>query len=111
MKNIISILIVSLAIYSCHSEKKTCKELFDEYYDINIKRCITTMNGVDSLTAAEICACMFDKLYKLDSTFVYLKPKDMEEYVNKNATYISACDSLLNKKTNDWEQLWTSYLK
>ena len=56
------------------------------------------MNGVDSLTAAEVCACMFDKLYKLDSTFVYLKPKDMEEYVNKNATYISACDSLLNKK-------------
>lgn len=87
-----------VTICSCHSEKKTCRELFNEYYDINMKRCITAMSGVDSLKAAEICACVFDKLYELDSTFVYLKPKDMEEYVNKNIRYVSSCDSLFNKK-------------
>ena len=95
MRKIIVILIGTLAIYSCHSEKKTCRELFDEYYDINMQRCLSTMDGVDSLKAAEICACMFDKLYELDSTFVYLEPKEMEEFINKNAKYISECDSLL----------------
>ncbi len=101
MKKIIIALIVSLAIYGCHNRKRTCRELFDEYYDINMKRCIIAMNGVDSLKAAKICACMFDKLFELDSTFVYLSPKDMEEYVNENASNISICDSLIEHKVID----------
>lgn len=39
-----------------------------------------------------------NKTTPIAPVFFHLKPKDMEEYVNKNATYISACDSLLNKK-------------
>lgn len=39
-----------------------------------------------------------NKTAPIAPVFFHLKPKDMEEYVNKNATYISACDSLLKKK-------------
>ena len=96
MRKVVTVimLVVISAIYGCHSERKTCRELFDEYYDVNMKRCITAMVGVDSLGAAKICACMFDKLFELDSTFVYLKPRDMEDFVNKNVSNISVCDSL-----------------
>lgn len=90
---------LSIFLYSCQDPKKPCRERFEQYYNINIKRCVEAMNGVDSLTAVEVCACMMNKLYELDSTFVYLEPLELEEFVNKNLIYTSACDSLFRKRT------------
>lgn len=99
MRKLIIFAVISLVACSCQDRKKPCRARFEQYYSINIKRCVEAMNGVDSLTAVEVCACMMNKLYELDSTFVYLEPLELEEFVNKNLIYTSACDSLFRKRT------------
>lgn len=97
MRKLIIFAVISLVACSCQDRKKPCRERFEQYYSINIKRCVEAMEGVDSLTATEVCACMMNKLYEIDSTFVYLEPTELEEFVNKNTIHTRACDSLFRK--------------
>lgn len=88
--------ITLLFICGCTNKPNlTSREAFDKYYDANIKRCTESLTGVDSIKAVRVCSCKLDKLYKLDSTFVFMEGKELNDFMKKNVSSTNDCDSII----------------
>lgn len=75
-----AIVLLSLCLSGC--ARKTNKQLFDEYYDVNVSRCkgVLVENGVDPTEAQNRCACMMNSLFESDSTFVRMNKQELQEF-------------------------------
>lgn len=84
-KAILSIAVLAL-LSNCKKEK-SCSEIFEESYEVNITSCMQPLieAGVDSTKARRICACYMDNLFALDSTFIKKKSQEMILFVEQHA--------------------------
>lgn len=96
-------LLVGLAITSCQEPAKpSCRATFEKYYEVNVEAFMKTApSNVDSATARKVGECMLNKLYEIDSTFVLMKGKELNDFIRKNSAALQQCkcDSL------DWPEV------
>ncbi|MDR0962010.1 MAG: hypothetical protein LBM62_05580 [Mediterranea sp.] len=103
-KIFIAVLIGILLVASYHIvQRKKLKEYVEilttlletrKSHDLYMKRCMDFYNEagtIDSLKAREICSCIYRKAFDIDSNFVYLEGKEMEDYVNAHIESYVAC--------------------
>lgn len=78
------------------TETSDCRELFEKHYEINVRACMQTMSGVDSVVARKRSECMLNKLYEIDSTFVLMSGKELSDFIEQNRPALEACDRIQN---------------
>ena len=98
MKNLIKIAFVCLIIMfvGCNRKSKSCTDLFLEHYDKNMKICVDVFvdNGINSSIAFDKCSCCLNELFAIDSTFVHLEDKKLDEFIIKNRQSLEdICDN------------------
>lgn len=92
---------VSLSILLSGCTSKTganCREKFDQYYEINVEKYIETLSlegEVDTIKARENFACRMEKLFQIDSTFVFMDAAELEKFMNENYSKTADCDSII----------------
>ena len=80
---------------SCGNQKQTsCKETFQEHYEVNIKALMATMPDLSPETARKRGDCMLNKLYEVDSTFVFMKGEELDRFIKDNLHLIKECNSI-----------------
>lgn len=75
-----------LLVVGCKKNPPT-RAVFLKSFDVNVSACVDAMlnSGFeDSIKAKELCACMLEGLYELDSTFVFMDAKQVSELVKEN---------------------------
>ena len=98
MKNLIKTAFVCLIIMfiGCNRKSKSCSDLFVEHYNKNIKSCVDVFveNGIDYSIALDKCSCCLNELFAIDSTFVYLEGKKLNEFITENKQRLEdVCDN------------------
>lgn len=90
-----------LLISSCKEKKPSREQLYKENFETNVKACMQPLleKGVDSVTARSLCACYFDTMFAVDSTFFMEKdPIAMDSIYNVHQTEIyNNCGEWLEK--------------
>lgn len=80
---------------SCGNPKQTnCREAFEEYYEKNIEAFISTQPDVSPEIARKRGECMLNKLYYIDSTFVFMSGKELDEFIASNRHLIMECNNI-----------------
>ena len=70
MKRYLFVLLALLFLPWACKEKTSYKQEFDNYFDKNVQACMKPflIRGVDSAASKEVCECVLNKLFELDST-------------------------------------------
>lgn len=94
-KCLLATLTISLAFSGCTSTKKpSCREQFENTFEVNVQGCMKATPDLDPSIARQRCECMLNKLYSVDSTYVFKEGKELDDFVRSNMQYINQCDSI-----------------
>lgn len=92
---IVAIVCTSSGLYSCQGPGNvSCKEIFDKYYEDNVESFVKTMPDLSPEEARKKAECMLHLLYKIDSTFVLKRGKELDNFIRENYNAILECDSI-----------------
>lgn len=79
----------------CREAKPTnCRELFERYYETNIRAFVALIPEADSLTGRRQAECAMEKLFEIDSTFVLMEGRELDDFIRSNREALCICDSL-----------------
>lgn len=102
MIKILKIFIVfTVCFLSCGKSPKN-QVAFDKYRDVNISKCMDVLlvAGHDSIEAKEICTCLIDVTYSIDSTFYRMNEEERKSFFNLHRSRIEfVCDSIRNSSS------------
>ena len=81
--------------FCCCSERENvnCRAIFGQSYEANIVAFMETMPNSDSIANRRKAECMLNKLYEIDSTFVLLNGRELNEFIRENLQAVSPCGS------------------
>lgn len=97
---LLSCAVVGIVLTGCNKKKETKKELFDRTLEVNIAACaeLTTQHGnVDSTVARSFCKCMLTKSFEIDSNFITLQGRELQDFVKKHEKELAGCNAILLK--------------
>ncbi len=92
--------IVGVLLTGCNKKKETKKELFERTLEKNVSVCaeLTTQHGnVDSAVARSFCKCMLTKSFEIDSNFITLQGRELQDFVKKHEKELAGCNAILLK--------------
>lgn len=80
------LLFLASLFISC-GEHKTNRQLFEENFDYQVAASIHVLieRGIDTASARNICSCLLEKLYIIDSTFFLEDKVRSEDFFQKYA--------------------------
>ncbi|MDR0832656.1 MAG: hypothetical protein LBN93_00460 [Candidatus Symbiothrix sp.] len=93
-------LVFFVLLFGC--TKKTHQSSYFEQRDTNIAACVSAMiaQGIDSIEAEELCPCLLDVAYSMDSTFITLTEQERQDFLRIHEDKIKfICDSLRTTST------------
>ena len=89
--------VVSLAVFvlaGCARAKNTnCRELFEKYYEVNVAAFMRTMPAADSAAVRKKAEYALDKMYRIDSPFVLMRGKELDDFIRVNLPAIVGADA------------------
>lgn len=92
---IILIVNIGITISSCTSTRNSsCREEFERNFEVNVQGCMKATPGLDPIITRKRCECMLNKLYSIDSTYVFKEGKELDDFVRLNLHSINECDSI-----------------
>ncbi len=98
---IVVLFLICAIFFGCRCKKtETSKDLFEKHYEKNIKVCmdVMTKSGRDSIKARELCSCMLQTAYNIDTSFVFMSGEESVNFFKINYSKIkNICDSTINK--------------
>ena len=78
----------------CARAKNTnCRELFEKYYEVNVAAFMRTMPAADSAAVRKKAEYALDKMYRIDSTFVLMRGKELDDFIRVNLPAIVGADA------------------
>lgn len=87
-------LLLTLTFLSCNTNHNVnCRPLFEKYYDANVEAFMKTMPAKDSVEARCMAEYALNKLYDIDSTFVLMRGKQLEDLIKQNKHLLIERDS------------------
>ncbi len=87
-------LLLTLTFLSCNTNRNVnCRPLFEKYYDVNVEAFMKTMPAKDSVEARRMAEYALNKLYDIDSTFVLMRGKQLEDLIKQNKHLLIERDS------------------
>lgn len=81
---IINILTISSLILLSCKKRENYRENFEKYIDKNIEACILPFiaKGVDTITAKQVCRCLMETSFELDSTIFSKKFSENKQKID-----------------------------
>lgn len=77
----------------CSCENTNCRELFEKYYEVNVAAFMRTMPAADSAAVRKKAEYALDKMYRIDSTFVLMRGKELDDFIRVNLPAIVGADA------------------
>ena len=72
---------------------RMCRELFEKYYEVNVAAFMRTMPAADSAAVRKKAEYALDKMYRIDSTFVLMRGKELDDFIRVNLPAIVGADA------------------